>query len=103
MQHGTDPDASPNICGAGSQVAQFRVESVIQLLFEGRICLVDGSPCLAQLQTRPQGLHAEVVLLVDHEAKGFVPIQHETAAGALGGVLAADEMTFHQDLFIERG
>src|ERR1017187_9564937 len=44
-----------------------------------------------------------MIFLVDHEAKCFLPIQHQSAAGALGGMLAADEMAFHQHLLVQSG
>jgi len=39
-----------------------------------------------------------MVLLVDHDAEGFLAIKHQAAAGAFGGVFAADEVAFDEDL-----
>ena len=64
--------------------------------------MVDRRPDLAELQARPQRLHPHMVLLVDHHAHRFVPVQNQSAAGTLRRVFAADEMSLHQDLFVER-
>src|ERR1017187_3394526 len=44
-----------------------------------------------------------MIFLVDHEAKSLLPIQHQPAAGALGGMFAADEMALHQHLLVQGG
>jgi hypothetical protein len=44
-----------------------------------------------------------VVLFIDHDAEGFVAVEDEAAAGALGGVLTADQVTFDEDVFVEDG
>src|SRR6266850_4243625 len=102
MEHSADPDARTYIGRAGSEVTPFRAEGEFELLFELRIGLIDGGPGLFELEARAKSLHPEMVLLVDHYAKGFFSIQDQAAAGALGGVLAADEMPFDKDLLIER-
>lgn len=53
------------------------------------------------MQAGAQRLHAEVVFLVDHHAEGFLLVDDEAAAGALGGVLAADEVALDEDLLVE--
>ena len=55
-----------------------------------------------QLETSPQGLDAEVVLLIHHDADGLGGIDDHAAAGALGGVFTADQMALHQHLFVQR-
>ena len=55
------------------------------------------------MQPRTDRLHAQVILLVDHNAEGLLAIHDHGAADAFGGVLAADEMALDQDLLLERG
>ena len=59
---------------------------------------VDGGPGLAKLQSWAEGLHAEVVLFIDHEAEGLVAIEDQPATGAFCRVLAADEVAFDVDI-----
>ena len=44
-----------------------------------------------------------MVLLIDHHAEGLLSIENQSAPGTLGGMLAADQMPFNEDLFIQRG
>ena len=92
VQHGTDADAGAQIRRAGCQITQLIGEGETQLLLKCAIRVIYGHPSLFELQTGEQGLHAEVVLLVDHDAEAFAAVQHQTTAGALGGVLAADQV-----------
>jgi len=78
-------------------------KGVIQLRLQRGIQLVNGLPAGLQLEAGPQGLDAQVILLVDHHAEGFLAVQHEAAARALGGVLAADQMPLHEDLLVKGG
>jgi len=94
VQHGADANAGTNISRARRQVAEIVAESVIELLFQFGIDLINGHPCLFELQAGAQSLHAKMILFVDHHAEGFFPVQDEAAATAFGGVLAADEMAF---------
>src|SRR5215469_7620115 len=101
MQHGADPNPCTYISRAGGQVTQLRVKGVIELLFEKGVRGVDSGPGLAKLKPRAERLHPEMVLLINHDAQGFVPVQNQSAAGALGGVLATDQMPLDENLLIE--
>src|SRR5882757_9095919 len=43
-----------------------------------------------------------MIFFVDHDAKGLPPIHDDRATGALGSMLATDEMPFYQDLPVQR-
>src|SRR5881227_2140017 len=101
MQHCADPNASPEVCRTGGQITPFRAEGELEPLLQLGICRINGIPRLPELKPWPEGLHPKMVLLVDHHAEGFFAIEHQTASGALGCMLAADEMPFDQDLFVE--
>src|SRR3569832_392465 len=103
MKHGADANAGTYISRARRKVTPIGVEGEIQTLFQLRIRLINGSPSLTKLKSRTQRLHSEVVLLVNHHAKRFFPVQHQPTAGALGGMFAADQVALHEDLLIERG
>src|SRR5205807_1595458 len=82
VEHGTDADPGANISWARRQVAELGAKSVIEFFLEERIGLINSAPGLSKLQSRPERLHAKVVLLVDHEAKGFLAIEDQAAARA---------------------
>ena len=44
-----------------------------------------------------------MIFFVDHEAQRLFPVQHQSAAGALGSMLAAYEMAFNEDLLVQGG
>jgi hypothetical protein len=71
MQHRADADAGAEIRRAGGQITQLVVEGVIQLFFQLGIQMVNRAPRLPQLQTGPQRLHPQMILLVDHHAETF--------------------------------
>ena len=73
MQHGADADAGAEVGRAGGQVAEFGSEGVIELLLQVGIHLVNGRPGLPQLQAGAQGLHAQMIFLVDHHAEAIPP------------------------------
>ena len=43
-----------------------------------------------------------MILFIDHHAQGLTPIHHHATADALGGVFAADQVSLHQNLFLQR-
>jgi hypothetical protein len=102
MEHCADADAGTEISGAGGKVTDIRAEGVFELPFEGGIRLINGEPGLLELEAGAERLHAEMVLLIDHDAKGFVAIEDQAAAGILGGVFAANEMALDENLFVQR-
>jgi hypothetical protein len=96
----------PNASGAevgrtGGEVTQVGRVGVIQFLFELAVDLIDGAPGLLQLQAGPQRLHPQMIFLIDHHTERFLAIQHQAAAGTLGSVFAADQMAFHQNIFVQ--
>src|SRR5712671_7236626 len=44
VQHGTDPDASAEVGGAGGEIADLGAEGVIEFSFKGSIGLINGEP-----------------------------------------------------------
>ena len=103
VQHRAHANAGAQVGGAGSEVAAFFRVGKIKSVLEVSVKLVDGVPCVFDLQSGKQRLHAEVILFVDHHADILVLTKHEAAAGVFRGVFAADEMSFDENLFVERG
>ena len=71
------------------------------MLFEIGIEGVDGIPNLLELVAGPQHLNAQVVLFVDHDHARLVLADHDTGAGFRVAKLAADQVTLHQNLFLQ--
>jgi hypothetical protein len=42
-----------------------------------------------------------MILLVDHHAERFILVEHQSAAGALGGMFAANQVALDQYVLIE--
>ena len=103
VQHGAHADAGAQIGGAGCQEPVTLGEGELDLLLQGRIDSINGHPGLAQLKPGPQCLHPQMVLFVDHHTNILLSVQHDAAAGVLGRVFAADEVTLHQDLLVQGG
>ena len=103
MQHRTDTNSGAKVRGAGGQVAASLAEGVVEVGLQRGVELVDRHPSFVHLQSRQQGLHAQVILLVDHYAQRLVAAEHHAAAGCLGGVLPADEMALDEQLLVQRG
>ena len=102
MQHGADAHAGAEVGRAGGQVAELGAEGEIELALQFGVDLVDGHARPAELQAGPQGLHPQMVLLVDHHAERFLLVDDQAAAGVLGGVFAADQMALDENLFVQR-
>ena len=75
----------------------------IQPLLERGVHLVDHLENVLELKPRPDGLHPQMILLVDHDRERLPAIHHHRRAHALGGVLAGDEVALDQDLLFQRG
>ncbi len=103
VQHRADANTGAEVGGAGGQVAASLAEGVVEVGLQRGVELVDRHPGFVHLQSRQQGLHAQVILLIDHHAQGLVAAEHHAAAGCLGGVLPADEMAFDEQLLVQRG
>jgi hypothetical protein len=101
MEHGADADTGPQVGGAGGEVAEFPVEGVVEVGLELGVERVDVGPGLAELETRQESLHAQMVLLVDHHAERFGPVEDDPGTLALGRVLPADHVPFDQYLLVE--
>ena len=103
VEHRAHTDARAEVGRAGSQVTEVGREGVIEPFLERGVHLVNRQPGGAELQARPQRLHAQMVFLVDHHAERFLFVQHQPAADIFGGVLAADQMALDQNLLVHRG
>ena len=101
VQHGRGAHAGANIRGAGGEITEVGIKSEIQRGLELAIHAVDHVEDIAKLEPAADRLHAEVVLLVDHDAEGLAGIRHHRAADGFGSVLAADEVTLDKDLFFQ--
>jgi hypothetical protein len=103
MQHRGSAHPGAHIRRARGQISETLIVGELQFIFEGAVDFIDKLECLFQLQTGSDRLHAQVVLFIDHNAEGLPAIHHDRAAGALGSVLATDQMAFDKDLLLERG
>ena len=73
-----------------------------QAVFEEEIGLVVDLIGLAELEAGEERLHAQVILLVDHDAELLVGADDHGTAGAFRGVFAADEVALDEDLLLQR-
>ncbi len=72
MEHDADADARADVGGTRGQVAQLLAEGVGDVLLDGIVELVDGVPAIVERKAAAEDLHAEMVLLVDHQAQVFL-------------------------------
>lgn len=101
MEHGGGAHAGADIGRAGGEVAEGGGERKFEFVFERGVKFVGGLPSLEQMKTGAKGLEADVILLIDHDGKGFVPVDDKATARVFGGVFTANEMFFDEELFIE--
>ena len=94
VEHGGGAHAGSDISGAGGEVAEGGGKRELELILERGVQLVGRLPCFEKLKAGAQGLQSNMILLVDHDGEGFVPIHHQAAAGIFGGMFSADEMLF---------
>ena len=103
MEHGRGAHTGANIRRAGGEVTEGGREGEFEFVFEGCIELVGGFPGFEKMESRAEGLKADMIFLVDHDREGFVAVHDEAAPSVLGGMFAADEVFFDEKLFVERG
>ncbi len=101
MQHRRGAEAGSEICRAGCQVAQSRIKRVVHLLLKHAVQFRKSLVGLRELQAGADRLHAEMILLVEHDGKTLPPLDDRTGAIATGGVFAGNEMPLHQHLFLD--
>ena len=102
MQHRRSTHAGPDVGRASGQISKSRIEGEVEFAFKRRINLIDELKCLFQLKTRTNGLHPEMIFLVDHYAERLPPIHHHRAARALRGMLTTDQVALDQHLLVQR-
>ncbi len=103
MQHRAHADAGAEIRRTRGQITEFVVEGEIQFFLQRGIQLVHRLPRLARLETGPQRLHPQMILLVDHHRESFRAVHDQPAADIFRGVFAADEMALDEQLLVQRG
>ena len=102
VEHGGGAHPGADVGGAGGEIAEGRGEGELDLFLQSGVQLIGCVPRLLQMEAGAKGLQAKVILLVDHDGKGFIPVHHQAAAGVLGGVFPGDEMLFDKELFFQR-
>lgn len=101
MEHGGGTHSGADVGRAGGEVAEGWGEREFEFVLQGGVEFVGGLPSLEEMEARAEGLKADVVLLVDHDGEGFVPVHHQAAPGVFGGMFAADQVFFHEKLLVE--
>ena len=96
MQHDRGTHARAGVGGTGGKIPQLGIKAEgayrLQTSFHAESHVRRGF----QIQARPNGLNAQVILLVDHDAHAAVlPDQRGAGFGPLHKV-AADQVLFHQ-------
>ena len=71
--------------------------------FEQIVDAVDLLPGFVERETAAHDLQAQMVLLVDHQADGFLRAEGDAARAVGGGQFAADELALDQKLTIRDG
>ena len=103
MQHCRRAHARADIGRTGRQITEALVVSELELVLQRGVDLIEKFKSLFQLQTRAHRLHPQMIFFIDHDAERLPPIHDHCAAGAFGRMLAADQMTFDQHLFLQSG
>ncbi|GBD37513.1 hypothetical protein HRbin36_02648 [bacterium HR36] len=101
-QH-TGAHACTHVGRAGREITKFFTEGVANVFGQGVIEGVDVVPGFFQLEATANHLNAEMVFLIDHDGTGFVVANGHAALPVGVGVLATDELAFHQELAIQFG
>ena len=102
MDHGGGAQAGADVRGTGGQVAEPLGEGQRQRGRQGVVELLRQVPGTAQVPARPEHLHAQVVLLVDHDGASLVPAD-DGRAGLARGQLLRDEVTLDEHRAVEIG
>ena len=69
MQHGRGAHAGADVGRTGGQITELRVVSEIEFALERAVDFVDQLERVLQLQAGADRLHAQMILLVDHDAQ----------------------------------
>ena len=72
VQHHADADAGADVRRAGGEVAELFAEGEADALLELVVDAVDLVPAFVERQPAAEDLDPQVVLLVDHQADGFL-------------------------------
>ena len=102
VEHGGGAQAGAEIGRAGGEVAERGIEGEFERVFQLGVEFRERVEGGGELEARADGLHAEVILLVEHEAEGLAAFDHGGGAVATGGVFAGDEVALDQHLFLHR-
>lgn len=97
MEHGGGSHAGAQIGRAGGEVAEFGIEGEGDLFGEFVVHPIQCCERLTEVQPGADALHAEVVLLIDHDGNRLLPTDHGGAPGTFGGLFPADEVLFHEN------
>src|SRR5258708_25789197 len=100
MQHRRGAHAGADVCWTSSKITEALIVSEIEFAFERTVDLIDELERAFQLQPRANRLHPQMVLFVDHDAERLATIHDNRAADTFGGVLATDEMSLDEHLFL---
>jgi hypothetical protein len=103
VQHNRDPDSCAEIGGAGGEVAISGAEGVIQFFFYDIVDVAYLLSALTYLHTAFEDLEAEVVFFVNHSGKEFLLCDDGASRAFAEGKMAADEVSFDEEVFIEGG
>jgi hypothetical protein len=97
---GAQPRA--RVRGARGEITDVLGERVLERRIEAIIGRIRQTPRLGQLEARGQGLDAEMILLVDHDADAVVGRHVDAARARPVAQLVRDEMTLDQHLPFDR-
>ena len=99
MNHCGCTHPGPDVGGTGGQITELFIKCEVELAFQHCINAVDQLKSLRQVKSAGNGLHAQVIFLIDHDAQGLCRVDDHCATHALGRMLATDQMSLHQYLF----
>ena len=113
VQHDAETRAGANVRRATREVAESRVEGVIERRLDAVVGRVDRRERRGQVQPRVDPLDPQVVFLVDHDRQLLVGQAHRECAGCVDaahargqlalGVLPTDQVPLDEQLAIDRG
>ena len=101
VHHGGGAQAGTEVGRAGGEVAEFVVVGERQGGLELGIDGVEHAVGAGEVEPWEDGLHAQVVLLIDHDAEVLGAVDDGGATWAFGGLFSADEVAFDEHLFLQ--
>ncbi len=101
MKHHRGPEPGPEIGRTGRQITILTVKSKIQPFIQKIIITAGLSPARTEILTGADKLQPQMILFINHNADGLLPININRSTGQRLTLLPADKVPFHQHLLFQ--